>query len=34
MINLFELTQVYIVCEKTDKRKGIDTIIFLVKKLC
>ena len=32
MINLCNLGQVYIVCGKTDMRKGIDTLAFLVKE--
>ena len=32
MINLYDLGQVYIVCGKTDMRKGIDTLAFLVKE--
>lgn len=32
MINLCDLGQVYIVCGKTDMRKGIDTLAFLVKE--
>ena len=32
MINLYDLGQVYIVCGKTDMRKGIDTLAYLVKE--
>lgn len=32
MINLYDLGQVYIVCGKTDMRKGIDTLAHLVKE--
>lgn len=32
MINLCYLGQVYIVCGKTNMRKGIDTLAFLVKE--
>ena len=32
MINLYELDQVYIVCDKTDLRKGIDGLATLVKE--
>ena len=32
MINLYDLGQVYIVCGKTDMRKGIDTLTYLVKE--
>lgn len=32
MINLYDLGQVYIVCGKTDMRKGIDTLVYLVKE--
>ena len=32
MINPYDLGQVYIVCGKTDMRKGIDTLAYLVKE--
>lgn len=32
MINLSELGQVYIVCGKTDMRRGIDSLAFIVKE--
>jgi len=32
MINLDELGQVYLVCGKTDLRKGIDGLVTLVKE--
>ena len=32
MINLYDRGQVYIVCGKTDMRKGIDTLAYLVKE--
>lgn len=31
MINLYDLGQAYIVCGKTDMRKGIDSLAYLVK---
>lgn len=31
MINLYDLGQIYIVCGKTDMRKGIDSLAYLVK---
>ena len=32
MINLYDLGQVYIVCGKTDMRKGIHILAYLVKE--
>ena len=32
MINLSDLGQVYIVCGKTDMRRGIDTLASMMKK--
>ena len=32
MINLAELGRVFIVCGKTDMRRGIDSLAYIVKK--
>lgn len=32
MINLVELGRVFIVCGKTDMRRGIDSLAYIVKK--
>lgn len=32
MINLAELGRVFIVCGKTDMRRGIDSLVYIVKK--